>query len=123
MRNVKLPQSLSTQLGKLVGLDWYGMAVKAVLVLAILAVVYTWGRGNGKAACEKKYAKQTSAQLEKVVAFTPVADKQTEKAAVQEARTTKKKEVYDAEVSKNQRPASCDLTDSELRAFQSLVEG
>lgn len=123
MRNVKLPRSLSTQLSKVFGLNWYGIAIKATLVFAVLATVYIWGRGNGKADCEKKYAKQTSAQLEKVVAFTPVADKQTEKAATQEARTTKKKEVYDAEVSKNQRPVSCDLTPDELRAFQSLVEG
>ena len=123
MRNVKLPPSLSTRLGKLVGLDWYGVAIKAALVFAVLAIVYTWGRGNGKIACEKQKAAEVVKQAKKAVAFTPVADAQTKEATAKEARVERKKEVYDAEVSKNNRPTSCDLTSDELRAFQALVEG
>ena len=123
MLNVKLPPSLSTRLSKLAGLDWQLMLAKLLIVLLAFTGVYLKGRGDGKAACEKSYASQAKSQLDKVVEFTPTADAQTKRAATQEARTTKKKEVYDAEVSKNQRPVSCDLTPDELRAFQSLVEG
>ena len=123
MRNVKLPPSLSTRLSKLAGLDWQLMLAKLLVVLLAFTGVYLKGRGDGKAACEADYAKQAKAQLEKVIEFTPVADGQTKKAAEQESRVTKKKEVYDAQVDKNPRTPNCDLTNDELRAFQELVQG
>ena len=123
MLNVKLPQSLSTQLTKLALVDWQLVLAKLLIVLLIAAGIYIKGRGDGKAACEKNYASQAKAQLDKVVEFTPTADAQTKRAATQEARVTKKKEVYDEQVDKNDRPVSCDLTPDELRAFQELVQG
>ena len=123
MLNVKLPPSLSTRLSKLAGLDWQLMLAKLLIVLLAFTGVYLKGRGDGKAACEKNYASQAKAQLDKVVEFTPTADAQTKRAATQEARVTKKKEVYDEQVDKNDRPVSCDLTPDELRAFQELVQG
>lgn len=123
MRNVKLPPSSSTLLSKLVGLDWQLMLAKLLVVLLAITGIYLKGRGDGKAACEANYAKQAKAQLDKVIEFTPVADSQTKKATEQEARVTKKKEVYDAQVDKNSRAPNCDLTNDELRAFQELVQG
>lgn len=123
MLNVKLPLSLSTRLSKLAGLDWQLLLAKLLIVLLVFTGVYLKGRGDGKAACEADYAKQAKAQLDKVIEFTPVADNQTKKAVEQEARVTKKKEVYDAQVDKNPRTPNCDLTNDELRAFQELVQG
>ena len=123
MRNVKLPPSLSTRLSKLAGLDWQLLLAKLLIVLLSFTGVYLKGRGDGKASCEKSYATQAKAQLDKVVKFAPVADNQTKKAAEQEARVTKKREAYNEQVDKSARPTSCDLTDDELRAFQELVQG
>lgn len=123
MRNVKLPPSLSTQLGKLAAFNWQLIVAKLLILALAVTGIYIKGRGDGKAACEADYAKQAKAQLDKVIAFTPVADKQTQKAAEQESRVTKKKEVYDAQVDKNPRTPNCDLTNDELRAFQELVQG
>ena len=123
MRNVKLPPSLSTRLAKLATFNWQLIAAKLLIVALAVTGIYLKGRGDGKAACEADYAKQAKAQLDKVIAFTPTADKQTQKAAEQESRVTKKKEVYDAQVDKNSRAPNCDLTNDELRAFQELVQG
>lgn len=123
MLNVKLPLSLSTRLSKLAGLDWQLMLAKLLIVLLAFTGVYLKGRGDGKAACEADYAKQAKDQLDKVIAFTPTADKQTQKAAEQESRVTKNKEAYDAQVDKNPRAPNCDLTTDELRAFRELVQG
>ena len=123
MRNVKLPPSLSTRLAKLATFNWQLIAAKLLIVALAVTGIYLKGRGDGKAACEADYAKQAKAQLDKVIAFTPTADKQTQKAAEQEAKVTKKKEVYDAQVDKNPRAPNCDLTSDELRAFQELVQG
>ena len=123
MRNVKLPPSLSTRLAKLATLNWQLIVAKLLIVALAVTGIYLKGRGDGKAACEADYAKQAKAQLDKVIAFTPTADKQTQKAAEQEAKVTKKKEVYDAQVDKNPRAPNCDLTSDELRAFQELVQG
>lgn len=120
MLNAKLPPSLSN---KLLLLDWKMLVAKVLVVMLVLTVAYTKGRGDGKTACEKSYARAAKQQLDKVIAFTPIADKQTAAAAAKEAKVAKKKEVYDAEVNNNERPASCDLTPDELRAFQELVQG
>lgn len=120
MLNAKLPQNLSD---KLLLLNWKMLAAKALIVLLVLAMAYFKGSGDGKAACEKKHAKDAKHQLDKVVAFAPIADKQTAEAVAKEAKVTKKKEVYDAQVNSNDRPASCGLTPDELRAFQELVQG
>lgn len=123
MRNVRLPPSLSTRLSKLATLNWQLIVAKLLIVALAVTGIYLKGRGDGKAACEADYAKQAKAQLDKVIAFTPTADKQTQKAAEQESRVIKKKEVYDAQVDENPRTPNCDLTPDELRAFQELVQG
>ena len=123
MRNVKLPPSLSTRLAKLAAFNWQLIVAKLLIVTLAVTGIYLKGRGDGKAACEANYAKQAKAQLDKVIEFTPVAGSQAKKAAEQEARVTKKKEVYDAQVDENPRTPNCDLTPDELRAFQELVQG
>lgn len=120
MLNVKLPPSLSD---KLLLVDWKMLVAKLLVVVLVLAVAYAKGRGDGRAACEKSYARVVKQQLDKVIAFTPIADKQTATAVAKEAKIAKKKEVYDAEVNNNERPASCDLTPAELKAFTELVNG
>ena len=67
--------------------------------------------------------KEAAAQVQKVTDFVPTIAAQEKAKAEQDARLTKRKEVYYEQVDKTERPSSCDLSTDELRTFQELVEG
>ena len=108
---------------KLPGLDWQTWLLKLGFLTLLVALIYSWGRGDGKEACQKEYVKEAKAQIKEIQMFVPVVDRQTQVSAEKNAKLDRKKEVYDEELGKRIRPAACDLNDNELRAFQELVEG
>lgn len=105
------------------GFEWQTFLLKLGLVVAFIAVIYAWGRGDGKEACQKEYTKEAKAQVREIQMFVPIVDRQTVRTAERNARVDRAQEVYNDEVDKRRRPAECDLTDDELRSFQDLVKG
>lgn len=114
---------LKKGLGWVTGLEWQTLLLKTGLVVAMIAIIYAWGRGDGKEACQKEHTKEAKAQVREIQMFVPIVDRQTVRTAERNARVERAQEVYNDEVDKRRRPAECDLTDDELRSFQDLVKG
>ena len=104
-------------------LEWQTILLKVAVVVVILVSAYGLGRFHEREKQAEQEVKEMQAVVKKVEDFIPTLTEQTTKAAEQNARTEKKQERYNEAVDANARPASCDLSDSELRAFQELAEG
>lgn len=104
-------------------LDWVRIGLWLLVFVLWTGFAYFKGRDHEQDKQLQAQVEQAEAITESVIAFSKVVAEKERKAAEQNARLQQKGERYSEEVDKNPRADSCDLTDSELRAFQELVEG